>query len=162
MTQKKTNKKTYRLWGGKEKRLLFVIGELWQLCYCIYYTHFSRNTLKERGLNRDHNEAERHHSGVMTERQRRPVRPARQLWVGCQTASPDHHLLTLPDDTENRITVARHKRRWWPKLCNIIFQEKKKTTQAWIKMVEVNEVKETLLCCTNIPHGWGDQSLIWD
>lgn len=61
---------------------------------------------------------------MMTERQRRPVRPARQLWVGCQTASPDHHLLTPPDDTENRITVARHKRRWWPKLCNIIFQKK--------------------------------------
>lgn len=38
---------------GKEKRLLYVIGELWQLCYCIYYTHFSRNTPKERGLNRD-------------------------------------------------------------------------------------------------------------
>lgn len=50
---KKKQQKTYRPWGGKEKRLLFVIGELWQLCYCIYYTHFSRNTPKERGLNRD-------------------------------------------------------------------------------------------------------------
>lgn len=46
-------KKKIQTVRGKEKRLLFVIGELWQLFYCIYYTHFSRNTPKERGLNRD-------------------------------------------------------------------------------------------------------------